>query len=174
MTPPIRAVFDCVVFLQGAGRRGNASRACLDFVDDGTVQLVVSRDVLAEIEDVLARPELLSKFPLITSEASQNLLRSLRAKALFLPDVPRAFVLPRDPDDEPYTDLAIAAGAQYLVTWNDRHMTYLMRQDTPEGIDFCQRYPGLKIVDPPTFLREVRGSSAVQNQDAVVDPEGET
>ena len=64
MTPPIRAVFDCVVFLQGAGRRGNASRACLDFVDDGTVQLVVSRDVLAEIvSQRLGNPNLDAVFP---------------------------------------------------------------------------------------------------------------
>jgi len=55
MTAPVRAVYDCVVFLQGVGRRGNAARKCLDLVDDGTVQLCLSPDVLAEIDDVLHR-----------------------------------------------------------------------------------------------------------------------
>lgn len=154
--PPIRVVYDCVVFLQGAGRRTNAARKCLDLVDDGTVQLCLSADVLAEIDDVLHRSEILSKFPLINSDDSQRLLRTARNKAILLSAVPKVFSLPRDPDDEPYTDLAIAAEARYLVTWNDRHLTYLMRQETPEGVEFCLRFPNLKIVDPPTFLREIR------------------
>jgi predicted nucleic acid-binding protein len=78
---------------------------------------------LAEIEDVLHRPEILHKFPLIESEDSQTLLRTARNKSLLLADVPNAFQLPRDPDDEPYTDLAIAADAKFLGTWNDRHLT---------------------------------------------------
>ena len=44
----------------------------------------------------------------------------------------------------------------------DRHLTYLMRQDTSEGIDFCRRFPGVKIVDPPLFLAEIR--KAAMNQ----------
>jgi putative PIN family toxin of toxin-antitoxin system len=156
MTPPVRAVYDCVVFLQGAGRRGNAARKCLDLVDDGTVQLCLSPDVLAEIDDVRHRPEILRKFSLIGSEDSQALLRTARNKALLLADVPKAFHLPRDPDDEPYTNLAIAADAKFLVTWNDRHLTYLMRRDTPEGAEFCRRFPNIRIVDPPSFLAEIR------------------
>ena len=152
----VRVVYDCVVFLQGVGRRGNAARKSLDLVDDGTVHLCLSPDVLAEIEDVLQRPEILRRFPLIESQDSQTLLRTARNKALLLAEVPKAFSLPRDPDDEPYTDLAIAAEAKFLVTWNDRHLTYLMRQETPEGVEFCRRFPNVRIVDPPTFLAEIR------------------
>jgi putative PIN family toxin of toxin-antitoxin system len=156
----IRVVYDCVVFLQGAGRRDNAARKCLDLVDSGSVCLCLSPEVLAEIDDVLHRPEILRRFPLVTTAASQTLLRTARNKSILLASVPKVFALPRDPDDEPYTDLAIAADAKYLVTWNDRHLTYLMRQDTPEGIDFCRRFPGLKIIDPPTFLAEIRELSS--------------
>lgn len=152
---PIRAVYDCVVFLQGAGKRTNAARKCLELVDAGVVQLCLSAAVIAEIDDVLHRPELLRKFTLLASGDSQTLLRTARSKSLLMTDVPKAFTLPRDPDDEPYIDLAVAAEAAYLVTWNDRHLTYLMRQDTPEGIDFCRRFPKLAIVDPPTFLRAI-------------------
>ena len=159
--PLIRVVYDCVVFVQGAGRRRNAARKCLDLVDDGTVQLCLSPDVLAEMEDVLNRPELLRKFPLIQSEDSQALLRAARHKSLLLTDVPKIFSLPRDRDDEPYTDLAVAARARFLVTWNDRHLTYLMRQDTPEGVEFCRLYPDLIIIDPPRFLQEIRGGVGV-------------
>ena len=73
-------------------------------------------------------------------------------------DVPRVFALPRDPKDEPYVDLAIAVEPSYLVTWNDRHLTYLMRRDTPEGVEFCSRHSGVIIVEPPTFVRTVRNA----------------
>ena len=160
---PVRVVYDCVVFLQGAGRRNSASRKCLDLVDSGTVQLCLSPEVLAEIDDVLHRPELLRKFPLIKTEDSQSLLRTARGKSLLLSTVARVFHLPRDPDDEAYIDLAVAADAKYLVTWNERHLTYLMQQNTPEGVDFCRRFPGLKIVDPPRFLREIaQGAIEIQ------------
>ena len=82
-------------------------------------------------------------------------LQQLTSIATIQPDPPHAFSLPRDPDDEIYTDLAIGADVDYLVTWNDRHLTYLMRQDTPEGLDFCRRFPKLKIADPVTFLRAI-------------------
>jgi putative PIN family toxin of toxin-antitoxin system len=152
---PARVVYDCVVFLQGAGRRHSPARRCLELADAGTVRLCLSPAVLTEIEDVLGRPVLRQKFPLLTSEDSTTLLRTLRATALLFTDVPKVFTLPRDPDDEAYTDLAIAAGARYLVTWNERHLTYLMKRDTPEGRDFCERFPAVKIVSPPEFLREI-------------------
>ena len=137
--PPVRVVYDCVVFLQGAGRRHNAARKCLELVDEGLVTLCLSADVIAEIKDVLNRPIIRNKFPLLSSEASQALLVTMRQKALLVTDVPKSFALPRDADDEPYTDLAITAGASYLVTWNERHLTYLMKQDTTEGKEFCQK-----------------------------------
>ena len=158
--PLTRAVYDCVVFLQGAGRRNSPARKCLDLVDSGVVRLCLSPEILAEMDDVLHRPELLRKFPLVQSAASQTLLRTVRQKSLLLSNVPHAFSLRRDRDDEPYTDLAVAADARYLVTWNERHLTYLMRQDTPEGVEFCRRFPALRIVDPPAFLREIERATA--------------
>ncbi|MGA2498680.1 MAG: hypothetical protein ABSH20_13120 [Tepidisphaeraceae bacterium] len=39
---------------------------------------------------------------------------------------------------------------------NGRHLTYLMRRDTPEGQDFCNRFPDITILDPPAFVRAVQ------------------
>lgn len=69
--------------------------------------------------------------------------------------VPHVVTLPRDPKDEPYVDLAVAAGAQFLVSWNERHLCYLMKCDTPEGREFCGRFPNLRILTPPEFVRAV-------------------
>jgi predicted nucleic acid-binding protein len=65
--------------------------------------------------------------------------------------------LPRDPKDETYLDLAGAAS--YLVTWKERHLTYLMRGDTPEGIEFRTRFPSLEILSPPSFFRRLQPES---------------
>lgn len=150
-TPP-RVVLDCMVFLQGAGRRHGASRRCLELADAGQIELWLSPEILAETAEVLDRPLLRARFPLISSSTSQSLLRALFDKSRLLSPVPKAFRLPRDPDDEIYLNLAIAADARYLVTWNERHLTYLMKADTPEGVEFCRRYPNLTILDPPALL----------------------
>lgn len=53
-------------------------------------------------------------------------------------------------------DLAISTGESYLVGWNERHLNYLMKRDTPEALDFCTRFPGIKILTPPAFLEALR------------------
>jgi putative PIN family toxin of toxin-antitoxin system len=123
---------------------------------DGRVTLYVSPAVVEEVRDVLTRPEVISKFPALTPEHVDRFVNDVLSRAVTLNNVPPTFSLPRDPKDEPYLHLAIEANAQYLVTWNHKHLTYLMRQDTPEGRDFCQRFPELKIVDPPTLLAELK------------------
>ncbi len=85
--------------------------------------------------------------------------------AVLIPTPPPIFILPRDPKDEPYTNLAVAAQAKYLVTWNDRHLTYLMKADTPEGRDFCQKFPFLNILSPPAFLQQL----ALRNRSTASD-----
>src|SRR5690349_20676250 len=142
MTRP-SVVFDCMVFLQAVvSPRGPAFR-CMEMVWQGEVMLLVSPSVLYEIQDVLGRSELQSKWSHLRPQVVTPFLQQLTLIAALQPDPPHAFALPRDADDEIYTDLAIAANADYVVTWNDRHLTYLMRQDTPEGVDFCRRFPKL-------------------------------
>jgi predicted nucleic acid-binding protein len=78
----------------------------------------------------------------------------LLIKGKFFRNEPKRFELPRDPDDEPYLNLALEAGAQFLVT-RDRDLLDLRRWDTSEGRDFQSRFPQLKILDPVTFIKEI-------------------
>lgn len=147
-----RVVFDCMVFLQGAGRPAGPARACLQLVDDGAVMLCISAAILAEVRDVLTRPRVLQKFPTLSLEWVETFLRNVESKAVVLGNVPQAFRLERDPKDEPYLDLAIAAGATYLVS-RDKDLLDLMNSD-----GFRQRFPDLTILDPVAFLRTITGS----------------
>lgn len=58
-------------------------------------------------------------------------------------------MLPRDPKDEPYLNLAVAAQATFLVS---RDLDLL---DLIKDAAFRQRHPDLNILDPPAFLAEM-------------------
>ena len=148
-----RAVFDCMVFLQGAMHATGPAAACFRLVDNGVIQLCVSAELLAEVKDVFARPVLQRRYKALAPQNVQTFMVAVAAKALLITDVASIFSYPRDPKDEPCVTLAAAAGARYLVT-RDKDLLDLMDQDTPAGKDFCQCFPGLAILDPSAFLRE--------------------
>lgn len=52
-----RVVFDCNVLLQAAARERSVAVKCLNLAESGLIQLCLSREVLAEVEDVLNRNE---------------------------------------------------------------------------------------------------------------------
>jgi putative PIN family toxin of toxin-antitoxin system len=150
---PERVVFDCMLFLQAvASDRGPAFR-CFELVERGRIVLLLIPRILAEVGDVLSRPLLQSKLPGLTPKRANDFVSKFKSAAVLTPEPPSVFILPRDRNDQPYTDLAIAGHARYLVTWNERHLTYLMQKDTPEGIEFCQRFPELTILSPSAFIQ---------------------
>jgi putative PIN family toxin of toxin-antitoxin system len=142
-----RVVFDCMVFLQAVARENGPAAACLRLIEDGRLTLCLSPDVFAEVSEVLCRPKLQRKFRTLTPERVSAFLERVRAKAVWVEPVPRAFQHPRDPKDEPYVNLALAAGARYLVS-RDNDLLDLMTDET-----FRQRFPELLILDPVALLR---------------------
>ena len=157
--PEPLVVFDCVVFLQGLIKQTGPAVTCLESFERGRFSLAISPEILAEIHDVLSRSSLRQRFPLLTEERAQRLIELLVLRGRLFRSVPRRMELPRDPDDEPYLNLALEAHAQFLVT-RDRDLLDLMRSDSKEGRDFQSRFPDLKIVDPVMFMKEIeaRGS----------------
>jgi putative PIN family toxin of toxin-antitoxin system len=143
-----RAVFDCMVFLQAAARRtGPAGRLFVDFVEGRTLELYVSDTIIMEVRDVLARPRIRAKNPAITDETVESFCTRVLQVAQMVDPVPAFIALARDPDDEPYLNLAIAAGVDYLVT-RDNDLLDLM-QDS----GFRSRSPALTILDPVSLLK---------------------
>jgi putative PIN family toxin of toxin-antitoxin system len=144
----LRVVFDCMVYLQATARPdGPAARLVVDFVETGCLTLFTSEAILAEVHDVLSRPKIRAKNPAITDETVDAVCARIRKIAQHIDPVPISFSLPRDPDDEPYLNLAIEARANCLVT-RDRDMLDLMRDPA-----FRARYPFLWILDPVALLQ---------------------
>ena len=115
----------------------------------------MSEAVLAEIEDVLSRPRLRERNPNLTDEKVAYLLELLWEKAEFVEKVPLRFRYSRDPDDEPYLNLAIETEAAFLVS-RDNDLLALMTAYTDEAKDFRRRFRRLKIVNPVEFLEIIR------------------
>lgn len=154
----LKAVYDNNVLFQAFVSRGGPAYRCLELVEERRVDLIRSRAVMRELAEVLARVLADPDFPDIASEIQiEKFLRRIHGLSQPVRTVARVFRLPRDAKDEPILNLAIADQATRLITWNHRHLGYLMERRTPEGREFCKRFPTLKILDPRAFLREIEG-----------------
>lgn len=151
---PPAVVFDCVVFIQAAANEKGPSGRALDLLDTGEIKLFISEKILLEIRDSLNHPRVRQKLPGITDERVEALLKRLDKLAISINEVPRAFEYPRDPKDEPYLNLAIVAGANYLIS-RDNDLLDLMRSQTKEAQAFRRVYPMLAILDPVAFLPKI-------------------
>src|SRR5437660_2663141 len=115
----IPAVFDCMIYLQAAGNRKGAAGACLALADKGHVKLHLTAGILQEIADVLQRGKIRACFPKLTDEYVQGFLDALTGIVDLEAEAPLAYRLSRDPDDEPYLNLALAKQPCFLVTWDN-------------------------------------------------------
>lgn len=150
-----RVVLDTVVFVQSLISGRGHSSGCIERLRDGRFVPLLSDATLDELQEVPLRPRLVAKYPFLTVERVSAFIAEIRSLAVQLPRPPRQLLLPRDPKDQPFIDLAVAGGAEFIVTWNERHLTYLMRRDTSEGREFCSRFPNIKILSPPDFLAAI-------------------
>ncbi len=152
-------VFDCGVFLQGLLAKAGPAVACIELIEQDRVRLVMSEAVLTEIKDVLSRPRLRERNPNLTEEKVENLFDLILERAEFVRNVPPHFSYSRDPNDEPYLNLAIETEAVFLVS-RDNDLLDLITDFTTEAKDFRRRYRRIKILNPVEFLEEIRKSES--------------
>lgn len=153
--PKIRAVFDCMMFLQAAARGEGPAAACLLLVERGVIELCVSQEIMAEVRAVLARPRIRQKFPAMTDRIAEQFITAIANRAVNVVEVPRLFEFERDPKDEPYINLAIAANAGFLVS-RDKDILDLAANPGSPGERLRRLAPELRILSPVAFLAEVR------------------
>lgn len=164
MPDEIVVVFDCVTLIQSLiSERGPAAR-CLDLFEKGQIKIAVSREILAEAREVLSRSSLRNQYPLLTDERVGHLIDLLLYRGTVFRQIRSLFEYPRDPDDEPYLNLALEAHVDFLITW-DNDLLDLMKWERDEGREFQKRFRHLKIVDPVTFLNEFEKRSAEPGPD---------
>lgn len=145
-------IFDTVALVQSTINPNNAAGKCLAYFEQGKITVAVSRATLAEVKDVLSRPKIRQRYKHITDEIVTGLTKLLSYKGLYFRAVGKHFTYPRDPDDEPYLNLAIEVNADYLIS-RDHDLLDLMNWNQAAGREFQQRFRSLKIVTPEEFLQ---------------------
>jgi putative PIN family toxin of toxin-antitoxin system len=123
-------------------------------VEAGRLELLLSAAVISELRDVLFRTEVQQRFPVLSTEFIEVFLDRLQRMGTLVDPVPVRFRFPRDPDDEPYLNLAVHGHAHYLVT-RDRDLLDLADSTTDEAKELLRICPGLRVLDPVGLLREV-------------------
>jgi putative PIN family toxin of toxin-antitoxin system len=159
-----RVVYDCNVLFQALISPAGPSATCVTAALDAQVALYCSPAVFDELRDVASRPALRAKFVNLTDERIQAFIESVVAVAQVLRAVPPVFAGCRDPDDNHYIDLAVAANAAYVVT-RDKDLLSLIDRTTPAGKDLSQRFPELRIIEPQTLLLELRQAQSTPAED---------
>lgn len=119
--------------------------------------MVISADVLSEVRSILTRVDVQKKFPGLTPNLVSKFLMRIAEVGVFVSPVPLVIVFERDHKDEPYLNLARASSAAYLIT-RDRDMLDLMVDRSSEGQSVRNTLPGLRFLDPVSFLREIRNA----------------
>ncbi|MCU0592730.1 MAG: putative toxin-antitoxin system toxin component, PIN family [Desulfobacterales bacterium] len=105
----------------------------LRMVASGNLTLCVDARVLSEYREVLERP----KFG-FDHDRIAAIIDYIEHHGRVVASTPLSHSLP-DPDDEPFLEIAVSGGADYLVTGNAVHFPS----------KFCQ---GVRIVSPSDFL----------------------
>ncbi|MBI4676689.1 MAG: putative toxin-antitoxin system toxin component, PIN family [Elusimicrobia bacterium] len=131
----IRVVLDTNVLVSAILNPQSAPARVLDMAADGTVELVLSPAIVAEYELVLSRRKFRLSPPFVGT-----ILGSLRkVAAVIVPSEPiRAC---KDPSDDKFLECAVASGAAFLITGNQRHFPGHLRE--------------VRVVSPAAFLREM-------------------
>ncbi len=110
-------------------------------VSSGDLILCIDARVLSEYHEVLRRPKFRFK-----QDKVDALMGYIETHGRIVASLPLSGSLP-DPDDEPFLEIALSAGAEYLVTGNRAHYP-------PE------RCTGAKVISPGDFIKRWAMGSA--------------
>ena len=126
-------VLDTNVVISGILKPYSKAATILRLVTDGAVQVAYDLRLLSEYRDVLNR----SKFN-FRRETIDAFLKQIEEEGLVVSVKPLKFHLP-DPDDEPFSEVALSGGAKAIVTGNKHHF--------PK-----KEYEEVRILFPAEFL----------------------
>lgn len=119
----LKAVIDTNLFVSGLiSKKGNPAKL-LQLWHDHAFLLVISEQMVKEIERVLQYPRIRNKYNLKDEEIEQA-VGTIKKFAVVLPDAVELDVVKDDPDDNKVLACALAAHADYIVS-GDGHLLKL-------------------------------------------------
>jgi len=133
----VKAVFDTNILISGLLFKGNESQL-LEFVESGGIELFISAELAAELENVLDYPRIVKVLILRQKNKEKCLLTVANIASLVEPRV-RVDVT-ADGNDNRVLECAVEAGAEYVVS-GDSHLLDI------------KSYKGVRVVSSKEMLR---------------------
>lgn len=157
-TSDLRLVLDTNVILRGLLNTRSASGRVLEFLEQRPGTMLLSKPVLSEYRAVLTDPVIVARYPELTKERVEVALRRSKYLAVYLHVVRTRFEFARDPRDAMLLELAIAAKATHILSF-DNDLLSLRSAHTDAAKRLRQRAPKLIVRTPNDFM----GSAAAES-----------
>ncbi|MDJ0763368.1 MAG: putative toxin-antitoxin system toxin component, PIN family [Myxococcota bacterium] len=117
----IKAVFDTNIFVSALIKPKSTPAKLLDMAAKAAFELVVSSQIIAELDTVLSYPKI-SKHQNIDDKSAEVFLGLILKTYTNIGNVPQFFIVPNDPRDNHVISTAITCRADYLVSGDKAHI----------------------------------------------------
>ena len=128
---------DTNILVSGTFWKGDSDKI-LGLIDKGEIELVLSKELIEEYNEVINRDEIIEKIErknLILNEAVQKIIND----SIIVEPKQKVDIVKEDPDDNIILECALEGGVDYLIT-KDVHLLKL------------KEFKGIKILTPPELL----------------------
>jgi putative PIN family toxin of toxin-antitoxin system len=146
-----RVVFDCNILVQAISNDTGPAGRAVGLLQRNLIEVYTSRVAMKELRSVLQYPSVRRLLADLEEDRLDAFLQHLAFRSTFIRHVKHVFNYPRATQDEPYIDLAIAVGADYLVS-RDKDLLSLSTDRSVYGKQFRQWCPRLRVLNPVAFL----------------------
>jgi putative PIN family toxin of toxin-antitoxin system len=137
----MRIVVDTNVLVRYLLRPSAATRQLIEDLWLGDiVTLIISPELIAELENVLQRPKI-RRF--VAAEDAAVLVDAVKARSVFLGPLAEIPPFTRDPKDDKFVACGLSGGAEYIVSYDDDLLV-------------LGAVGGMQIGTPETFVRGLR------------------
>ncbi len=133
-----RIVLDTNILISSILKKGVPYKILHDVVALRKVQLLISTEIMSEYEAVIAYTRF-SKYKEFAANAKDVLDHVKRVAVSHEPDIKLDVV--KDSADNKFIELAVSAGADFLITGNTNHFTF-------------SEYEGVTIISPGEYYRQ--------------------
>jgi putative PIN family toxin of toxin-antitoxin system len=137
----MRVVLDTNVWLSAVFWQGEASQI-VELAENKNFKfgVVITKDILLEIKDIILREAKFQKFLENRMENIKNILATILDLAVLVEPARKVSVVEADPTDNKILEAAIAGKADYIISY-DAHLTDL------------KKFENIKILTPSQFIR---------------------
>ena len=134
----LKVILDANIFVSAVLKPHSHLARIFEWVKEDKIRVVLSGDILSEIEAVLLYPKVRKRHRQTQKEIEEFLKKTVRVSILTQGKI-HTDTIKEDPSDNKYLSAALEAKADFIIS-GDHHLKDL------------KAFQGIRILDPSTFL----------------------